>query len=183
MQKQRGKRPVSRRESQYTQTVSPTKRTLERAPRPYTRNPDSQYLTQTEIHKLFSVITSPRDRAIFRIVYHRGLRAHEAGLLQLSDWNERDGMLYVRRGKGSISRDYRITPAEATALRAWLKIRGRDPGPLFPSRQLREGGLGIHRSQLDRLYRGYCAKAGIRPEKAHLHAVKHSSGTGLSERG
>jgi integrase/recombinase XerD len=185
--KQRGNGQKKRRVVQYTQTDSPAKpekRAVKRhTQRPYTANPDSQYLTQTEIQALFAVIESPRDRAIFRLVYHRGLRSHEPGLLQLSDWNERDGLLHVRRGKNSISRDYRLMPAEATALRAWLKIRGRAPGPLFPSRQIRAGGLGIHRNQLDRLYRGYCAAAGIRPEKAHMHAIKHSTGTHLAERG
>jgi hypothetical protein len=29
----------------------------------------------------------------------------------------------------------------------------------------------------------YCAKAGIRREKAHMHALKHSCGTHLAERG
>ena len=69
-------------------------------------------------------------------------------MLQLSDFNEKEGLLHVRREKGSISQDYQILPVELTALRAWLKIRGRDPGPLFPSRQKRAGGLGIHRNQL-----------------------------------
>ena len=100
--------------------------------REYTTNPDSQYLTKAEIDAIFAVIKTPRDRAIFRLAYHRGLRAHEPGLLQLSDWNERDGLLFIRRGKNSISRDYRLTAIERTALRAWLKARGLAPGPLFP---------------------------------------------------
>lgn len=185
MRKIRGKRPISRRVRQSGQTVSLAKpkrqRETKRISRPYTQNPDSQYLTQSEVQKLFSVITSPRDRAWVRLAFQRGLRAHEVGLLQLSDWNERDGLLHVRRGKGSISRDYRITPAEATALRAWLKIRGREPGPLFPSRQKRAGTMGIHRSQLDRLFRRYCQAAGIRSEKQHLHVLKHTAGTRLAE--
>ena len=151
--------------------------------REYTTNPDSQYFTKAEINQIFAVIKSPRDRAIFRIAYHRGLRASEPGLLQLSDWNERDGLLFIRRGKNSISRDYRLTAIERTALRAWLKVRGRAPGPLFPSRQKRARGLGIHRHRLDQLFRGYCKTAGIRPEKSHMHALKHSCGTHLSELG
>jgi integrase len=132
---------------------------------------------------LFNVITSVRDRALFRVIYHRGLRSSEAGLLQLSDWNERDNKLFVRRGKGSESKEYHLLPFEATALRAWIKRRGREPGPLFPTRQKRSGGLGIHRNQLFRLFRGYCLKAGIRPEKHHMHVLKHSCGTHLSDRG
>jgi integrase len=179
--KTRSVSPSFRTDSLKTRKKQP--KTPPRIRRAYTTNPDSSYLAQGEIGILFAVIKSPRDRAIFRIVYHRGLRSSEPGLLQMSDWNERDGLLYVRRGKNSISRDHRLNPEEAKALRAWLKIRGRDPGPLFPSRQRRAGGLGIHRNQLDRLFRIYCHAAGIRPEKAHMHALKHSCGTHLAERG
>jgi integrase len=150
--------------------------------RAYSMNPDSQYLTRSEIDRLFDVIKSPRDRAIFRLVYHRGLRSSEPGLLQLSDWNERDGLLHIRRGKNSWSRDYRLGPKETRALRAWLKIRGHEHGPLFPSSHgTRPGGFGIHRNRLDQLFRAYCAEAGIRPEKAHMHVLKHSCGTHMAE--
>lgn len=161
-----------------------TSTTTKRKHREYTTNPDSQYLTTAEVAALFSVIKSPRDRAAFRLIYHRGLRASELGQLQLSDWNERDGLLYVRRGKNSISRDYRLTAIERAVLRAWLKVRGLAPGPLFPSRQKRiRRGLGIHRNRLDQLFREYCRAAGVRPEKAHMHVLRHSCGTHLSELG
>lgn len=137
------------------------------------------YLEQTEIARFFKVIESKRDRAIFRLVYHRGMRAHEVGLLQLADWRERDGVIFVRRGKGSISREHSVTREEAVVIRAWIKQRGSGPGPLFPSRQ----GGGISRFRLDKLMKGYCALAAIRPEKAHMHALKHSCGTHLRERG
>ena len=152
--------------------------------RPYSTNPDSQFLTIAEKDALFRVIKSPRDRAIFRICYHRGLRSSEPGQLQMSDWNEKDGLLFVRRGKNSIERDYRLTRGEAKDLRAWLKIRGRAPGPLFPSQKgARQGKLGIHRNQLDRLFRRYCREANIRPEKAHMHIWKHSCASHMSEKG
>jgi integrase len=183
MRKIRGKRDILPPVSQSDQTEPLAKPKPKRVPRPYSKSPDSQFITQAEIGKLFAVIKSPRDRSIFRVALHRGLRASEVGMLQLSDFNEKEGLLHVRREKGSISQDYQILPVEASALRAWLKIRGRDPGPLFPSRQKRAGGLGIHRNQLFRLFRGYCALAGIRPEKRHLHAIRHACATILSERG
>lgn len=141
---------------------------------------DSMYLQPEETVALFKAIESRRDRAIFRLTYHHGLRAHEVGLLQFSDYRDRDGLLYIRRGKGSVSREHRLIPEELKALRAWLKDRGSMPGPLFPSRQ---GNKGISRFQLDVLMKKYCALAGIRKEKAHMHALKHSCGTHLAERG
>lgn len=169
---------------QNTQTDSLSRVKKKRVRRPYTRDTDSQYLTLTEIDALFKVIRSPRDKCIFSLMYHRGLRASEPARLQMTDWNERDGMLYVRRGKNSKERDYSLTTGEVNLLRAWLRIRGRHPGALFASQKgPRPGGLGIHRNQLDRLFRGYCIEAGIRPEKSHLHVLKHSCGTQLADRG
>jgi integrase len=139
------------------------------------------YLEQEEKDRLFRVITSRRDKAIFRIVYHRGLRAHEIGLIQFADWKERDTLLYIRRGKGSISRAHRLVDEEAKALRAYIRQdRGSKPGPMFPSRQ---GTKGISRFRLNGLMKKYSALAGLRPEKAHMHALKHSCGTHLAEMG
>ena len=46
-------------------------------------------LSQEETDRLFRAITSERDRAIFRLAYHAGLRASEVGLLELRDYNPR----------------------------------------------------------------------------------------------
>ena len=142
---------------------------------------ENMYLQPEEIRALFECIESRRDRAIFRVVYHHGLRAHEVGLLEMSNYRDRDGLLYIRRGKGSISREHRLIPEEIRAIRAYVKCdRGTMPGPLFPSRQ---GRLGISRFRLNQLMKGYCDAAGIPKEKAHMHALKHSCGTHLAERG
>jgi integrase/recombinase XerD len=142
---------------------------------------DSMYFQPEEIAAFFRVIESRRDRAIFRLVYHRGLRAHEVALIQMSDYRDRDGVLYVRRGKGSISREHSLIQEEIKALRGYIKFdRGTMPGPMFPSRQ---GRRGITPSRLDQIIKGYCHEAGIRREKAHMHALKHSCGTHLRERG
>lgn len=169
-----GKGPFPAREQQSTQTVAPKRKAFKRA-----ELDESMYLEQSEITRLFRVIESKRDRAIFRLVYHRGLRAHEVGVLQLADFRQRDGVLFVRRGKGSISREHSLVREELLVLRAWLKERGSERGPLFPSRQ----GGGISRFRLDKLMKRYCRAAGIRAEKAHMHALKHSCGTHLRERG
>jgi type 1 fimbriae regulatory protein FimB len=164
---------------QSVQLEGKTAKRAKRAPRAGELE-DAQYMQPEEIAALFRAITSKRDRALFRLVYHRGLRAHEVALIQYSDWRERDGVLYVRRGKGSISREHSLIREELLALRQWIKERGTYPGPMFPSRQ---GARGVTRSRLDQLIKGYCRAAGIRAEKAHMHALKHSCGTHLSERG
>ena len=46
-----------------------------------------KHLSEDEIARLFSVISSIRDRAIFQLAYRAGLRASEIGLLQLRDYD------------------------------------------------------------------------------------------------
>ncbi len=149
---------------------------------------DSMYLEMLEIQALFKAIENQDDRdrmrlhrAIFRIVYHRGLRIHEVRLLQLSDFRDRDGLLYVHRGKGSVSRQHRLIPEELRCLRSYIReVRGAEPGPLFLSRQ---GRKGISPRRVEQLFAEYCSQARIPKEKAHPHALKHSCGTHLAERG
>jgi integrase len=133
------------------------------------------YLTAEEIRRLFAVIESPRDRAIFRVTYHRGLRASEVGMIQVGDYHA--GRLLIKRLKGSNGGEYELVKVERQALRAWIQQRGTEPGPLFP-----EHGKGIDRFQLNRLMKTYCKAAGIDRAKAHMHALKHSCGTHLSAR-
>jgi integrase len=181
----------SRRVAHSTQTEQLTKRTKALGPaRPAARKrPKSRpkyrteleewmYLEQEEKDAFFSVITSKRDVCLFRIAYHRGLRAHEVGLLKMSDF--RGDRLHVHRGKGSRSGIYTLTRVELHALKMWLRERGPAPGPIFLSRQ--QGGA-VKRRRLDQLMKKYCALAGIDYSKAHMHALRHSCGTHLAERG
>ncbi len=177
------KPPPAAKTRQYDRTVQQTPKSPIKAPKKTRRKiykiEDSQYFQLDEIRRLFRFIVDKRDRAIFRLAYHRGLRAHEVGLLQLADFRVRDGVLFVHRGKGSISREHNLTTEELHVLKAWLKERGTMPGPLFPGRL----GHGIKRGRLDQLIKHYCELAGIAREKAHMHALKHSCGTHLAERG
>jgi integrase/recombinase XerD len=137
-----------------------------------------KYLTTGEIDALFSGIKSPRDRAMFRITYHRGLRASEIGILQFSDYHEIPGrppvaQLSVHRLKGSRDGVFELTEIEHTAMRAYLRVRGSAPGPLFCSRNHR----AISRRQVYDLMAKYSELAGLPAEKSHPHALKHSCGT------
>jgi integrase/recombinase XerC len=132
-------------------------------------------LTVAEKDRFFKVIKSVRDRAIFRLLYHCGMRCSEIGLLQLSDYREGNSLdfdrLFVRRLKNSISAETCLVPECSKALRAWMRRRGRAPGPIFPSRQRRP----ISRFRIFGLMRQYCAAANIAIGKAHPHAWKHST--------
>ena len=136
-----------------------------------------KYLILEEKDALFRVIENPRDRAIFRLAYHHGLRASELGMIQMKDWRRGTSLdmdrLFLRRLKGSLGGETILVNAAATALRAWLRIRGNSPGPIFTSRNHRP----ISRRRLDELMKHYSKLAGIPEEKAHFHALKHTCGT------
>lgn len=137
------------------------------------------YMTITEKDRFFRVISSPRDRAVFRLLYHHGLRASEIRELQYSDYRpgsriELDRIL-IHRLKGSISGECAVVPGAALAVRAWLRIRGIRPGPLFPSRKKSP----LSRIRIFELMQRYCRLAEIPAEKAHPHSLKHSCCTHL----
>lgn len=125
------------------------------------------------MRSFFRAIRAPCDKALFRLIYHRGAAASEPGLLMLSDWDGSNASLWVRRKKGSESGRFFLLPVEGTAVRARIEKRGAVAGPLFPTRD----HTAISRDQVHHLMRRYCAAAGIPPESASPHALKHSCGT------
>jgi type 1 fimbriae regulatory protein FimB len=138
---------------------------------------DVQYLNEEELAALFRAIHSAMHVALFEVSFHRGLRASEVGLLQLSDLRLPVRRLYVRRLKGGHSGEYPLTEREVKALRRWLAVRGTAPGPLFPSRQ----GGPISRTRLHQLMGLYGARAGLPECRRHFHCLRHTAGTMLSE--
>src|SRR5438132_13645518 len=92
---------------------------------------ERNYLTEEELTRFLKVIDSPRDKAIFTVMYWRGLRASEIGKLQLSSWRQQANRLFVTRKKGSLAGEFALSPAETKAVKAWVRIRGQLPGALF----------------------------------------------------
>lgn len=137
------------------------------------------YLQPEEVDRFFRVIDSVRDRALFRIMYHAGLRASEVKLIQLRDYNQRTERVFIRRLKGSNSGDHHLCREESRVLHAWLKCRGPWPGALFPSNRR----TGISRRMLDVLVKKYGAMAGIEPKFCHAHIFKHTCATHLLDKG
>jgi integrase len=58
-----------------------------------------EYLTQDEIRRFFNVIESPRDRALFGVIYHYGLRVDEATQLTTDDSDLKQHRIRIRRLK------------------------------------------------------------------------------------
>lgn len=140
-----------------------------------------QYLDEHELDALFSAIRaagSLRDRAIFEVAYHRGLRASEVRLLNVADFNAAARVLFIRRLKKGNSGEYPITDREHAALLEYLCVRGREPGSLFLSRN----GRAISRFRLHQLMNLYGEACGLSESKRHFHCLRHTAGTMLVER-
>ncbi len=132
------------------------------------------YMTIPEKDRFFRAVDSLRDRAIFRLLYHHGLRASEIGKLQMSDYRQGPtadlDRILIHRLKGSISGECQVVTAAAFAVRSWIRKRGYMAGPLFPSRL----GSPISRQRIFFLMRRYCQRAAVPLEKAHPHCFKHT---------
>jgi type 1 fimbriae regulatory protein FimB len=146
-------------------------------PKPKTRRGSGtlQFLTQEELQRLFALIKSKRDRALFLLAYRHGLRASEIGLLQRTDVDLKQGRITIHRLKGSLSGIYPLQPDMIKLLRAYLRSRtDSSPYPFISNR-----GVPIDRRTLWCAMDTYGTQAGLPPEKRKSHRLKHSIATHL----
>lgn len=101
------------------------------------RVPKGRRLTERELTQLFTACaadprpTGRRDAAMLALLYGAGLRRSELVNLDVRDYQPSTGTLTVRQGKGNKDRQLFTGNGSAEALKAWLAVRGRKPGPLF----------------------------------------------------
>src|SRR5262249_46636045 len=95
--------------------------------------PNITFLTQDEVRRLFAVITSQRDRALFQLASHHGLRASEVSLCQRDDVHAKQGRLDIPRVKGSLATTSPLPPDDLRCLRASLQTRDDDAPSLVLS--------------------------------------------------
>ena len=138
-----------------------------------------KYLNQTQIKAFFGVIKNSRDYALFLILYRRGLRASEIGMLELSDLDMQHGYITVRRLKGSLPGRFKLMGDEVKALRRYLRSREDSSAFLFPNRT----GQQLTRSGVFKLMNKYAELAGLPENLWHPHCLKHSIATHLLEAG
>ncbi len=79
-----------------------------------------KYLTQDELKGFFAVIDSPRDRALFGLIYHYGLRVGEALMLTVDDVNFKNHQITIRRLKNGLGGEKPLWRDTATLIRGYL---------------------------------------------------------------
>src|SRR5882762_183182 len=94
-----------------------------------------KYLTQDELTRFFKVIRSPRDRALFLLIYDYGLRVDEATALALADLDLKNYRIRIRRLKNGLGGERPLWRNTARIVRSYLRVR-RDVSPyLFTGRE------------------------------------------------
>ena len=135
-----------------------------------------KYLTQPELKRFFSVIGTPRDRALFGLIYHYGLRVSEATRIDVDDVDFDRRTIHIRRVKGGRGGLKPLFPNTVRLLEAYLSVRQPGGEALFTGRQ---GGLKRHRIQ--QLFNRYVRQAGL--EAHSVHSLRHSIATHMLDAG
>jgi integrase len=150
-----------------------------------------KYYTQAQLSSIFKKITSPRDRALFNLMYRYGLRCSEPGLLRKDEVDFLNNKIVIRRKKGSVSREYLLFADTKRLLKTYLKERGTD---LYPSLFLSRNSKPISTRRIDALWASYVEQARIFPNEKKIprkdrkgiynsHALKHSIAVHLRDAG
>ena len=127
-----------------------------------------KYMTQDQVRLFFQEIESPRDRALFGMIYHYGLRVSEAGGLRLRDIDTKRDKLFVRRSKGSVSGEKPLWLHTKKLLKKYLRARLARGDWLFTGKK---GPLS--RRHILRLFRQYAQDANL-PDRFTVHSLRHS---------
>ena len=141
--------------------------------------PEITFLTQEEVRRLFAAITGKRDRALFQLAYHHGLRASEVSLLQRDDVHAKQGRIYIPRVKGSSAKTYPMQPEDVRLVRAYLRTRKDDSPSLFISTR----GIPLERRSYWDVMQKYGKGADIPKFKRRFHALRHAIAVHLLDAG
>jgi len=134
------------------------------------RQREVKYLTQSQVKQLFQMISSPRDKLMFNMMYKYGLRASEVGLLRWNDIDLNEKKVMIWRLKGGISGKYSLFPDTIVLIKEWLIHKPKNYPYLFISREKRP----ISRSMLDFLFKKYAKRADLPLARRHSHTLRHS---------
>jgi integrase/recombinase XerD len=135
-----------------------------------------RYLTQLEVRAFLSTIRSLRDRALFVLIYHYGLRVGEVALLHREDVDLERGRIVIKRLKGGAWTEQPLFSTTARLLRRYLGARASDE-PLFRGRR---GAL--KKRQIQALFVRYRDLAGL-DSRYTCHGLRHSIATHLLDAG
>ena len=153
--------------------TNPVKRGfLLRLPRPLPK-----HLKDHQVVRLFEVIGSPRDRAMFSLMLRCGLRVEEVAKLGLADIDLSRARIAIQHGKGGKGRVVYVSRDALKALVAYLRVR-----PVSGAKKIFVVEKGSYRGKplsvrgIQKRMEYYVRKAGFR---VSCHQLRHTMATQL----
>ena len=144
-------------------------------------------LTQQEVTRILSHVTTFHNRVFLSTVYACGLRLGEALALTVSDIDARAMLIHVRHGKGAKDRTVPLPHHTLSLLRRYW-LTHRHPSMLFPA--LGRGGRNGHtatvhmnRASVQGAFLRARKAAGVTRAHVSIHTLRHSYATHLLEAG
>ena len=160
-------------DEQGIELTNPVKRvSLLRLPRPLPR-----HLRDHEVVRLFQVIGSPRDRAMFSLMLRCGLRVEEVAELSLADLDCHRARISIQNGKGGKGRVVYVSRDAYQALVTYLRLR-----PASRSTKVFVVEKGSYRGKplsvrgIQKRMEYYARKAGL---PVSCHQLRHTMATQL----
>jgi site-specific recombinase XerD len=153
--------------------TNPVKRNRRlRVPKPLPRS-----LRDPEVERLFGVIKSKRDVAMFKLMLRCGLRVEEVSKLSLGDVDLKRRRIIVQQGKGGKGRVVYISDDAHEALVAYLKIRSHyRVKKVFLVEKGSYKGQPISVRGIQKRIEYYAKKTGL---KVSCHRLRHTMATQL----
>jgi site-specific recombinase XerD len=137
--------------------------------------PLPRYLREEQIEKLFDVIDSPRDLAMFKLMLRCGLRVEEVAKLTLAAVDLARGQVFVYQGKGCKDRVVYLSKDAYQALVKYLKVRPCTRAKkLFLVDKGRFKGKPIKQRGIQHRMQHYAKKAGL---NICCHQLRHTMAT------
>jgi type 1 fimbriae regulatory protein FimB len=150
-----------------------------------------QALNEKEILSVLKLAAaeSKRNAAMILLAFKHGMRASEVCSLRLSDVDLKNGIITIRRLKGSLKSQQDLMDiagqpllSEKRIVRAWLEER-----ETYHDRSdflfLSQKGGKLDRSAFFRLFQDLAGRAGLPKDKRHPHCLKHAAGFYYAEHG
>ena len=139
--------------------------------------PLPRYLRDEEIPRLFSVIDSRRDRAMFMVMLRCGLRVEEIAQLTLAALDLRRSQVFIYEGKGAKDRVVYLSNDAYRALVQYLRVRPSSRAKkLFLVEKGRFKGKPLSVRGIQKRMEAYARKAGV---KVSCHQLRHTMATQL----
>jgi site-specific recombinase XerD len=139
--------------------------------------PLPRYLRDEDVPRLFNVITSKRDRAMFMLMLRCGLRVEEVARLTMAALDLPRSQLFVYEGKGVKDRVVYLSNDAYKILVEYLKARPSSRAKrVFLIEKGRFKGEPIQVRGIQHCMQHYAEKAGL---KVSCHQLRHTMATQL----